>query len=212
MTFELIGMLDSPYVRRVAVSMHLMAVPFVHHPVSVFGDFDRFQAINPVVKAPTLVTGNGEVLMDSTLILDYLESLVPPARRLLPADPSERLRTLRLTGLALAACEKAVQIVYERRLRPSEKRHAPWLDRISLQLTAAYRELEQEIALHPIHWQQRPDDRQPTDTGGISAAIAWHFTQRLLPGTIPPDRHPHLSAWSALAETQPSFAAAAHPD
>ena len=35
----LIGMLDSPYVRRVAVSMKLMGMPFEHRPLSVFRVF-----------------------------------------------------------------------------------------------------------------------------------------------------------------------------
>src|SRR4051812_31665202 len=75
----LIGMLDSPYVRRCAVSMKLMGVAFEHRAVSVFRHYDQFRAINPVVKAPSLICDDGDVLMDSTLILDYVESTVEPA-------------------------------------------------------------------------------------------------------------------------------------
>ena len=82
---QLIGMLDSPYVRRVAISMKLMGIPFEHQSVSVFRHFERFREINPVVKAPTLVCDDGTVLMDSTLILDYLEGLAAPGKRLMPA-------------------------------------------------------------------------------------------------------------------------------
>ncbi len=81
---QLIGMLDSPYVRRVAISLKLMGTPFEHRSVSVFRHFDQLRGINPVVKAPTLVCDDGVVLMDSTLILDYLEGLVPAERRLMP--------------------------------------------------------------------------------------------------------------------------------
>ncbi len=45
---HLIGMLDSPYVRRVAVSLQLLGLKFEHRPVSVFRAFDEFHAINPV--------------------------------------------------------------------------------------------------------------------------------------------------------------------
>ena len=62
----LVGMLDSPYVRRCAVSMKLMGIPFEHRSLSVFRTFEQFRAINPVVKAPTLVCSDGAVLMDST--------------------------------------------------------------------------------------------------------------------------------------------------
>ena len=67
---RLIGMLDSPYVRRVAVSLTFMGLDFSQESVSVFRHYEAFAAINPVVKAPTLVTDAGMVLMDSTLILE----------------------------------------------------------------------------------------------------------------------------------------------
>ena len=79
---RLIGLLDSPYVRRVAISLDLMGLPFRHERLSVFRNYDAFSGINPVVKAPTFVTSDGVVLMDSSLILDHLEQLAPPGRRL----------------------------------------------------------------------------------------------------------------------------------
>src|SRR5881628_794201 len=134
----LVGMLDSPYVRRCAVSMKLMGIPFEHRSLSVFRTFEQFRAINPVVKAPTLVCDDGTVLMDSTLILDYIESRVIPEKRLMPAEGAARREALRLHGLALAACEKCVQVVYENNQRPEEKRHQPWLDRVISQAEAAF--------------------------------------------------------------------------
>ena len=132
---QLVGMLDSPYVRRAAISLRLLGVPFEHRPVSVFSTFEEFRGINPVVKAPTLVCDDGTVLMDSTLVIDYAEAL--SGRSLMPAALAERVRALRITGLALAACEKTVQIVYEHNLRPAEKLHQPWVDRVRGQLVAA---------------------------------------------------------------------------
>jgi glutathione S-transferase len=142
---KLIGMLDSPYVRRVAISLELYGVDFVHEPLSVFRTFDEFAQINPVVKAPTLVLDDGTVLMDSSLILEYLETLAPADRKLLPQKPGALARDLHILGLALAACEKSVQIVYEHNLRPAEKLHAPWLERVSGQLLAAYGLLDKQL-------------------------------------------------------------------
>ena len=147
----LIGMLDSPYVRRCAVSMKLMEVPFEHRSVSVFRHFDEFRAINPVVKAPSLVCDDGTVLMDSTLIVDYLEHVVAPHKRLMPAAAAERVEALRLVGLALAACEKCVQIVYEKEQRPADKRHDPWRLRVEGQANAAFGVLERAA--------EKPDPR-----------------------------------------------------
>ena len=72
---QLIGMLDSPYVRRVAIALHYYKLPFEHRSLSVFRDVDTFTQINPIIKALTLVCDDGEILMDSTLILAYLQKL-----------------------------------------------------------------------------------------------------------------------------------------
>ena len=52
---KLIGMLDSPYVRRVAISLQLLGLRFEHQSLSVFSTFAAFRQINPVVKAPTFL-------------------------------------------------------------------------------------------------------------------------------------------------------------
>ncbi|WP_311224132.1 MULTISPECIES: hypothetical protein [unclassified Acidovorax] len=37
--------------------------------------------------------------------------------------------------------------------------------------------------------------------------MAWSFTQFVLPGTVPPDLHPALNAFTAQAEQLPAFRA-----
>jgi len=199
---RLIGMLDSPYVRRVAVSLRCMELPFVHEPVSVFRHYEKFSAINPVVKAPTLVTDDGVVIMDSTLILDYAERLVPAGRRLNPPELSEYARAQRIVGLALAACEKSVQVAYERTLRPKEKQHQPWLDRVQRQLSEAYRLLESEVGSGEV-WLFGARPLQ----ADIAAATAWSFTQSVLAETVSVAEHPALSLFSRRAEALPEFLA-----
>src|ERR1700761_716336 len=100
---QLIGMLDSPYVRRVAVSLKVLGIAFDLDQVSVFRHFDKFSSVNPVVKAPTFITDDGVVLMDSNLILEHVAETAP--RRLMPPDRASHERALRQVGLALAACE-----------------------------------------------------------------------------------------------------------
>jgi glutathione S-transferase len=198
---QLIGMLDSPYVRRVAISLRLLGLPFEHRPISVFRQFDAFRAINPVVKAPSLVCDDGEVLMDSTLILQYAEAIAAP-RSLMPRAPEECRHALRFVGLALAACEKTVQIVYEHQLRPPEKRHDPWLERVHGQLASAYAALEGAIARRPLE-----EDEARLDQAGITSAVAWSFTQAYLPGVVDPAAHPGLAGFADRMERLPVFVA-----
>ncbi len=197
----LVGMLDSPYVRRVAISLKRMGVPFEHRPLSVFRTYDQFRGINPVVKAPTLVCDDGTVLMDSSLILDYIETTVPAARRLMPAASEARREALRLIGLAMAACEKCVQIVYEKTQRPEDKRHMPWLDRVSAQANAAFAELEAAV-IDAKPWLQ---GAQP-NAADIAVACAWRFSQHYDAAEVEAARYPALVAYSRRAEALPEFA------
>lgn len=203
---QLIGMLDSPYVRRVAISLQLLGLPFEHRSLSVFRTFDQFRTINPVVKAPTLVCDDGTVLMDSTLILDYAETLAAP-RSLMPHGLADRQAALRTIGLALAACEKSVQLVYERNLRPPEKQHEPWVSRVLGQMHAAFGELEAELAARP-----QPPDTHRIGAAEVVTAVAWDFNARIQPGTVKDAAYPRLRALSAWAERLPEFVAAPYGD
>jgi len=203
---KLIGMLDSPYVRRVAISLQLLGLRFEHQSLSVFRGFDQFRSINPVVKAPTLLCDDGEVLMDSTLMLQYAEALARP-RTLMPTTLAELQHELRLIGLALAAAEKGVQIIYERGLRPPEKQHEPWVARVTGQLLAACDALESELERKPL-----PCSRTALHQAGISIAVVWHFNQQMIPELVPAQRFPRLAAFSAAAEALPEFRAAPHGD
>lgn len=199
---RLIGMLDSPYVRRVAVSLAMMDLPFALEPLSVFRDLDAFAAINPVVKAPTLVFDDGTQLIDSTLILAYAERLAPIERHLMPATMGDYVAAQRVVGLALAACEKTMQIAYERRLRPAEKQHQPWLERIQAQLIAAYTLLDACYA-EVDDWLAEGRPLQPD----ITAAIAWQFTRATVPDIVTLQRAPALAALSLRAAALPAFLA-----
>ncbi|MQA18993.1 glutathione S-transferase family protein [Rugamonas rivuli] len=202
---KLIGMLDSPYVRRVAVTLQLMGVRFEHQSLSVFSTYEQFRQINPVVKAPTLVADDGTVLMDSTLIVQYAEALAMPASRLTPSMPTELMRSLRALGLALAACDKGVQLVYERMVRPAEKLHQPWVDRVTAQMLSAFDALEAELRAHPL-------SVAALDHAGVMTAVTWHFMQQMLPEVVDASRYPLQAEFSRQAEALPAFQAAPHGD
>ncbi len=202
---QLIGMLDSPYVRRVAISLQLLNLPFEHQSISVFRQFAQFRAINPVVKAPSLVCDDGVVMMDSTLILDYAEALAGPGKSLMPSTIAERQHTLYVIGLALAACEKSVQIVYEKNLRPAEKIHAPWIARVTGQLLAAYDALELALTNRPLGASS-----DSINQAGVSTAVAWHFTQQMMPEIVSSKSYPGLQKFSLQVEQLAEFIAAPH--
>ena len=202
---QLIGMLDSPYVRRVAIALIVAGTPFKHRPISLFRHIDQFSKLNPLLKAPTLVADEGTALMDSSVILDYLAGLDPRIAALTPSHVPARLRASRATGLALTVMEKAVQRHYERMLRPAEKRHEPWIERVMSQLTGGLNALNAELP--GSGW-----------IGGelgladISVACAFGFMEGVVADLVETSRYPNLAAFSARAEALPAFRAAPAQD
>jgi glutathione S-transferase len=148
----LIGMFDSPFVRRVAVTMKLLDIGFEHGNWSVGKDFDRIREYNPLGRVPTLVLPGGEKLFESSAILDYLDELVGPERALLPSAGPERRQALNLMAMATGAAEKGVLQVYEGVFRPEAKRHQPWLDRLRLQMNASLGALDRCMGERQGQW------------------------------------------------------------
>jgi glutathione S-transferase len=192
----LVGMLDSPYVRRAAITATLLGLDFEHRSVSVFRHMDAFRAINPLIKAPSLVCDDGTVITDSSLIIQHFEDIA--GRSLRPVEPSARVRDLALTGIGIVAADKAVSIEYERK-RPESTRYSAWQERIVAQLDTALDLLDAaakrgEIAAGP---QLLPAD--------IAAAIAWGFCRFVIPDYAPEARWPALAAQAKACEALEVF-------
>jgi glutathione S-transferase len=90
----LIGMFDCPFLRRVVVSRRLLGVPCQHRNWSVVRDFELIRQFNPLGRVPALVQPDGEPLIDSTAILDFLDGKAGSERALLPPAGAERRRAL----------------------------------------------------------------------------------------------------------------------
>ncbi|WP_294904645.1 glutathione S-transferase family protein [Tatumella sp. UBA2305] len=194
---KLIGMMDSPYVRRTAISLALYGISFDSLKLSVFSDYQAFSGFNPAVKAPTLLTDDGVRLVDSSLILQYFETLATPEKKLLPTAPAALARDTEILGTILMAAEKTVQYVYEHRLRPEEKQYQPWVERVTGQLLQACRVWESQIAGHV------PSDNP--DQVAVTGTVVWSFIQLMIPQVVMKSEFPVLQAIAEHYEAQPVF-------
>ena len=193
----LVGQYDSPYVRRVAISLRVLGFAYRHDTRSVFADFDAMRRVNPLGRIPSLLLDDGEVLLDSAAILDWLDQTVGPARALIPPAGPERRRALRLIALATGAIDKVGAAAYERLIRPSGLRWPEWIDRCLTQGTGAI------AALAAEPW---PATRE-LDQAQITTACMLRFVQMADPELLPPGRFPALDALARRCEALPAFQA-----
>ncbi len=198
----LIGMYDSPYVRRVAVSLKLCGIAFEHGDWSIGRDFERIRPYNPLVRVPTLVLDDGEVLLDSAALLDYLDELVGPQRALLPRVGRERRTALRLMALAAGAADKAREQVYERAFRPPERRHEPWLARCRTQMHGALSEIERHASERGVGRWLVGERLTQADITVVCAFTFLTDALALSPQSAP---YPALRALAARCEALPEF-------
>ncbi len=193
----LVGQYDSPFVRRVAVSLRVQGLAYEHDTRSVFADFQAMRRINPLGRIPSLILDNGETLIDSATILDWLDQRVGPERALVPATGSARRQCLWRVALAVGAVEKAGAAVYEQVVRPSAYRWPDWIERCRTQAAGAIERLAAE------EWpaEARLDQAQ------ITSACMIRYMRLANTGLLPPGRYKALDALSARCEARPEFQA-----
>ena len=172
---KLVGRYDSPYVRRVGVSLHVLGLSFEHLPLSPFSQATEFRKFATIGRMPALVLDGDETLIESAAILDYLDEIAGPKHALIPPTGSGRRKSLRILASATAACDKAIAINYERR-RPAERIDVGWLSRCRSQLDAALDELE-SFRLVLL-------DHQPLRQVEITAACTYGYVRRVEPDAI----------------------------
>ena len=202
---ELIGYLDSPFVRRVAITMRFLGVEYSHRELSIFRDFDQFRKINPTVKVPTLVLDDGQILIDSNLIISYLESQLA-GFSLMPSDANEFAKALHHIGIAMVAMEKTAQLVYETTQRPESHQHGPWIDRLETQLKGAADLMESAVADSVASGQTWLLSEQLTQAD-ITTAVAWCFLVHTDCVKLQAANYPALVRFCARAEDLPEFLA-----
>lgn len=194
----LIGQYDSPFVRRVAIAMTLYEMPFEHRAWSVFRDADKIAAYNPLSRVPTLVLPSGQVLVESSAILDALDDDASDEVVLLPRRGSLRRAGLRVAALACSLADKGVALVYERVARETESQSRRWVDRCTRQVEQTLLLLERERAACSTPWWLG----ETMTHADIAVAVVVHFLAQAAPAIVErlplPTLRAHEAACHAL--------------
>ncbi|KAB2698059.1 glutathione S-transferase [Ochrobactrum sp. GPK 3] len=116
----------SPYSAKVRMAAHYAGVPFESVVVNTSAEPENLITANPLGKIPTLVTDDGKAVFDSRAITQYLNRV--SGNKLFPRNAEKRTDAERYEAIADGLADVLLAHVYERRMRPEEKIHQPWLD------------------------------------------------------------------------------------
>jgi glutathione S-transferase len=197
MRMTLVGQYDSPYTRRVAVSLGLLGFDFEHDARSVFADFESMRTTNPLGRVPSLILSDGTTLIDSGAILDWLDQQVGPEHALMPPSGTGRQEALQRIALATGTIDKVMGAAYERFVRPERYCWSDWIARCRTQAEGGLR------ALAGHAWPA--DARLGQDW--ITTACMIRYVRLADSELLPPGRYPSLDAVSGRCEALPAFKA-----
>lgn len=194
----LVGRYASPFVRRVAISLRLLDMPYDHKALSAAADREAVSAYNPLGRVPALVLDDGEVLIDSAAILDHLDQLAGPERALVPSSGPARRRVLKLVSLGVGAAEKSVACYLERNVRSEENRSPALLDRFADQALAGLSALEAAAGPGWLCGER-------VSQADVTAVAAYDFLRLIWADRLPAGRFPGLEALRERAYVLPAF-------
>ncbi|MGQ0483982.1 MAG: glutathione S-transferase family protein [Hyphomicrobiales bacterium] len=194
----LVGQYDSPFVRRVAVTLHHYHMPFERNALSVFRNAKAMRKLNPLVRVPALILESGDVLIDSAAIVDHLDEVAGPARALTPAHGPERRKVLQAAALAEGVVDKAGSVVYERYWHKGKSVSEDWVHRCLGQAKGGLDYLEQQCG---APWFI---DSHLTQADVMIGCMLGYLKLRL-PEVFPSNRYPRLHALSTHCEMREEF-------
>jgi glutathione S-transferase len=186
----------SPYVRKVTVTAIETGLDKrIERLLTIPASAPDLPKHNPLGKVPALIMDNGEALIDSPVIVEYLDSL-HAGPKIVPASGDARWRALRLQALADGILDAAVLRLMETR-RPAGEQSKAYLDK---QRTVIGRSLD---------WlEQHADELDDTLTiGNITAAIVGDYLDFRFGSDDWRQGRPKLAAWQKRFAARPSFQA-----
>ncbi|MEZ5938149.1 MAG: glutathione S-transferase family protein [Hyphomonadaceae bacterium] len=201
----LIGQYDSPFVRRVGVALRLYAFPFEHKPWSVFRNADEIAEYNPLVRVPTLVLDDGEVLIETFAILDALDEMAGHEMSMSPRSGPLRRRAFKVAALASGVADKAVSLVYETAVH---NRATPaWVERCLFQIRGALNLLETDRAEHTTKWWMGEE----ISHADIAVATTMRFVSEAIGSHVQAAGWPALTGHSEQCEAMSVFSDVSQP-
>jgi glutathione S-transferase len=201
----LIGHYDSPFVRRVAIALRLYGMPYEHRAWSVFSQASEIAAYNPLKRVPTLVLDDGEVLIESAAILDWLNEVAGPERALIAGSGPERRHALKVCALAGGLADKAVSLVYERAVHGRET--PVWVERCRSQIGGVLTALEADRGARPTAWWFGAK----INHADIAVGCVLRFLSEAHPDVFDKGAWPTLAEHAAACEALPEFAGVVMP-
>lgn len=187
----------SPFVRKVMIFVHETGldgrIQKVRSITNMLIPNRPLMEFNPWSRIPTLVTDEGQVLFDSDVICEYLDTQ-HQGPKLHPQAPEWRWKCLRWRAFGSEMLDALILWRNERE-RPPERQLAMLIDAFTLKVNTGLQFLEREV-----------DElkRAPFSVGHIAIGCALGYMDLRFADLEWQRRHPNLAGWQKEFKQRPS--------
>jgi len=182
----------SPFARKVRIAASELGLTASLALESIDPWMDtRLRAMNPLGKVPTLELQDGNILFESSVICDYLNSLSQKSFLILDHN-GDRCRTLLVQGLADGAMTAVGRLFADERRSVAERSEA-MMHRFEEARDAA------------LDWLEREPLKSEPRIGEIATAAYLGYLDFRWPERDWRTIHPRLAAWFAAFSERPSM-------
>ena len=140
---ELLIARPSPYARKIRVALIEKGIPCEITVDNPWLENPRIQTVNPIGKVPALITDSGDVIHDSKVIFEYIETMFS-GPTLTPGDAAERITHKQIEAICDGICDAVVLIALEG-TRPEEKQSEAWVERQTRKIYAGVEEINARL-------------------------------------------------------------------
>ncbi|MBL8561007.1 MAG: glutathione S-transferase [Gemmobacter sp.] len=191
----------SPFVRKVMVTLIETGmagrVTLINTATTPMAPDAGLIGSNPLGKIPALELDSGEVIVDSRVICRWIDAQTNDgAGAGLYGPAGQEWPLLTLEAMADGVLDAAVLMVYEWRMRPEERRHAPWVE-------GQWSKIARALDAIDSRWMHHLE--APLNIGQIAMGAVLGYLDFRHPDRQWRAAHPHLAAWEADFSTRPSM-------
>ena len=146
---KLFGTHTSPYVRKVRIVLAEKKLDYQFILEDVSSPDTKIQEVNPLGKVPCLVMDDGAAIYDSSVIVEYLDTLTPVAK-LIPPSGRERAEVRRWEALADGVMDAAILVRLEETKRPEKQQSPEWIQHQMGKVGAGLQAMSKELGAKPF--------------------------------------------------------------
>ena len=195
---KLIGSLASPYVRKVRVVLAEKKLDCQFELENVWAADTTIQTLNPLGKVPCLIMEDGSSMIDSRVMVEYLDTLTPVCK-LLPPNGRDRADVKCWEALADGVLDAAILVRLERTQRPPELQSEAWVARQMSKVALGLASMAQRLGESPFC----AGNHYTLADVAVGCALGWLSFR--FPEILWRDDHPNLAKLFDKLSERPSF-------